>query len=110
MAGLGSFLTAARLSEQIAGEHPYGYALNNPITYTDPSGMQIAIPPPGPWDLDPPIAICHVVLVCAVVVWVCYHPTPIAIGPIRPPWHRPAPPIPISPPIFGANFSTLSYC
>jgi len=39
MAGLGRFLTAARLAEQIAGEHPYGYAFNSPTTYTDPSGL-----------------------------------------------------------------------
>ena len=39
MAGLGCFLTAARLAEQLIGEHPYGYALNNPVTYADPSGL-----------------------------------------------------------------------
>lgn len=39
MAGLGRFLTAARLIEQIAGEHTYGYAFCNPVTYTDPSGL-----------------------------------------------------------------------
>jgi len=39
MAGLGRFLTAARLAEQLAGEHPYGYALGNPVTYTDPTGL-----------------------------------------------------------------------
>jgi hypothetical protein len=46
MAGLGRFLTAARLAEQIAGEHPYGYAFNNPIDYTDPTGLQ---PQQGCW-------------------------------------------------------------
>lgn len=40
MAGLGRFLTAARLAEQIAGEHPYGYAFCNPTTYVDPSGLE----------------------------------------------------------------------
>lgn len=38
MAGTGRFLTAARMAERIAGEHPYGYAFDNPVTYTDPSG------------------------------------------------------------------------
>ena len=41
MAGLGRFLTAARLQEQLEGEHPYGYALNNPVTYTDPTGRKV---------------------------------------------------------------------
>ncbi len=40
MAGLGRFLTAVRADEWAAGEHPYGYALNNPVTYTDPSGLK----------------------------------------------------------------------
>jgi RHS repeat-associated protein len=39
MAGLGRFLTQARLEEQLRGEHAYGYALNNPVTMTDPSGL-----------------------------------------------------------------------
>ncbi len=39
MSGEGRFLTAARLEEQLQGEHPYSYALNNPVTYVDPSGM-----------------------------------------------------------------------
>lgn len=39
MAGLARFLTAVRLQEQIEGEHPYGYALNNPVKYVDPSGL-----------------------------------------------------------------------
>jgi len=39
MAGLGRFLTAARLSEQLAGEQPYAYAFCNPTKYTDPSGL-----------------------------------------------------------------------
>jgi hypothetical protein len=38
MAGLGRFLTEAALAERLGGEHPYGYALDNPATYTDPSG------------------------------------------------------------------------
>lgn len=38
MAGTGRFLTAVRMAERLAGEHPYGYAFNDPIGYTDPSG------------------------------------------------------------------------
>ncbi|KAA0228141.1 hypothetical protein FCG40_02550 [Fimbriimonadia bacterium ATM] len=41
MAGLGRFLTEARLAERLAGEHPYGYALNSPTTYTDPTGLWV---------------------------------------------------------------------
>lgn len=40
MAGLGRFLTQARLDAQLRGEHPYSYALNNPVTYSDPSGEE----------------------------------------------------------------------
>ena len=40
MAGTARFLTAARLAEQLGGEHPYAYALDNPVTYTDPSGLK----------------------------------------------------------------------
>ncbi len=57
MAGLGRFLTEARLAERLGGEHPYAYAMNNPTTYTDPSGSypqgsqgagpSIYIGPPG---------------------------------------------------------------
>jgi hypothetical protein len=39
MAGYGRFLTQAALEMQLAGEHPYAYAMNNPTTYTDPSGQ-----------------------------------------------------------------------
>ena len=38
MAGTARFLTAVREAEWLGGEHPYGYALNNPVMYTDPSG------------------------------------------------------------------------
>ncbi|MBS1705492.1 MAG: hypothetical protein JST40_06430 [Armatimonadetes bacterium] len=39
MAGLGRFLTHARLDMLLAGEQPCGYALNNPVTYVDPLGL-----------------------------------------------------------------------
>jgi len=39
MAGLGRFLTAVRLEEWLGGEQSYAYALSNPTTNTDPSGL-----------------------------------------------------------------------
>jgi len=39
------FLTQVGLEEQLGGEHPYGYAMNNPTNYVDPSGLG---PPPHP--------------------------------------------------------------
>ncbi|HRF58897.1 MAG TPA: hypothetical protein PLH94_03155 [Fimbriimonadaceae bacterium] len=39
MAGLGRFLTEARLAERLQGEHPYAYAFNNPTTYIDPDAL-----------------------------------------------------------------------
>lgn len=36
--GLGRFITQVRMMEALGGEHPYGYALDNPTTYVDPSG------------------------------------------------------------------------
>ncbi len=39
MAGTARFLTRVREAEWLGGEHPYAYALNNPVTYTDPSGL-----------------------------------------------------------------------
>ncbi len=47
MAGLGRFLTEARLAERLGGEHPYAYAMNNPTTYTDPMGAQASYPGPA---------------------------------------------------------------
>lgn len=36
--GEARFITQVRMEELLAGEQPYLYALNNPTTYTDPSG------------------------------------------------------------------------
>jgi len=36
--GEARFITQVRMEQMLAGEHPYSYALNNPVTYTDPSG------------------------------------------------------------------------
>ncbi len=47
MAGYGRFLTQAVLEMQLTGEHPYGYAMENPVTYTDPSGLN---PKGSDWD------------------------------------------------------------
>ena len=38
MAGTARFLTRAREAEWVGGEHPYAYALTNPVTYVDPDG------------------------------------------------------------------------
>jgi hypothetical protein len=38
MAGMAGFLTRVREAEWLGGEQPYAYAMNNPVTYTDPSG------------------------------------------------------------------------
>ncbi len=40
MAGTARFLTQVREAEWLGGEHPYAYAMNNPVTYTDPSGLE----------------------------------------------------------------------
>lgn len=39
MAGTARFLTRVREAEWLGGEHPYAYAMNNPVTYVDPSGL-----------------------------------------------------------------------
>jgi len=33
------WITKVRLEEQLDGEHSYGYGMNNPVTYVDPSGL-----------------------------------------------------------------------
>lgn len=43
MAGLARFFTAVREAEWLGGEHPYSYALNDPVGYKDPSGLHPAI-------------------------------------------------------------------
>jgi RHS repeat-associated protein len=39
---LGRWLSRDLIEEQLAPENPYGYARNNPVTYTDPSGLKPA--------------------------------------------------------------------
>ncbi len=39
MGGVGLFLSRAGFAQQRAGEHPYGYAANNPVMYLDPTGL-----------------------------------------------------------------------
>jgi len=39
MAGLGLWLSRVGWEQQMAGEHPYGYANNNPTAVFDPSGL-----------------------------------------------------------------------
>jgi hypothetical protein len=46
--GLARFLSQVRLAEQLGGEHPYGYAMNNPVTYVDPTGLSSCPNPPKP--------------------------------------------------------------
>jgi len=38
MAGVGLFLSRVGFEQQMEGEHSYGYANNNPVTYFDPTG------------------------------------------------------------------------
>lgn len=38
--GLARWLTQVRLEEMLAGEHPYGYAENDPVKKSDPTGLR----------------------------------------------------------------------
>lgn len=38
--GLARWLTQVRVEEMLAGEHPYGYAENDPVKKSDPSGLR----------------------------------------------------------------------
>jgi hypothetical protein len=69
MAGLGRFLTAARLEEQMEGEHPYGYAFSNPVTYTDPSGL-------APHGFIPPGSFPEGCRACSVAIQNNWFPLP----------------------------------
>jgi len=44
-AGTARWLTQVRMEQYLGGEHPYAYAENNPVTYSDPSGLQAGIDP-----------------------------------------------------------------
>ncbi len=57
-AGTARWLTAVRLQELLEGEHPYSYAEINPVTYSDPSGLQTRQKPPKPGGKCS-IYLCH---------------------------------------------------
>lgn len=46
--GMARWLTKVRMEEMLAGEHPYGYANQNPVTMIDPAGLQPIFPFPVP--------------------------------------------------------------
>ena len=100
--GEARFITQVRMDQMLAGEHPYGYALNNPVTYVDPSGNQAtavipiitAVAAADEWN---PVGWC---LTAGLGCWAVYElcksrPLP----PISIPWPGPSPsPSPISRP------------
>ncbi len=61
-AGLAMWTTQARLQEQLQGEKPYAYANNNPVTYSDPSGLCAC-----PWYLGIISPLGY--LIC---LWICH--------------------------------------
>ena len=48
MAGFGRWISRVGFEEQALGEHPYGYAMTNPVTYVDPGGDVPRESPPRP--------------------------------------------------------------
>ncbi len=52
MAGIGLFLSRVGWGQQMAGEHPYGYARNNPVSYVDPRGADPEYGPGYSWDRE----------------------------------------------------------
>ncbi len=57
MAGTARFLTSVREAEWRGGEHPYSYAINDPVTYTDPSGLSPNTPPNVFCSCDPTVKV-----------------------------------------------------
>ena len=63
MAGYGRFLTQAALEKQLEGEHPYSYAMCNPLTYTDPTGEEPQWSGESAWANANPDTIHHCIAV-----------------------------------------------
>ena len=104
MAGTARFLTAARLAEQLGGEPPYAYALNNPVTYVDPDGNQAIVAGLGAFALADewnPLGWCATVAVgCILIYYVCEKPKQITLPRLQPaPGPDPYKNVPIGDPI-----------